>query len=112
MPKLVILQAFGVGDSWPNMHCGLRLLISKSNMSYQYTDHNQTEREVRNSGVTYVFVRPSRLVDTGAEKVKVWPNHGKGVPLMGQISRRSVARWLVDVTETDQWDNTEPVITN
>jgi len=110
--KLVVLQAFGVGDSWPNMHCVLRLLMSKSNMSYQYLDHNQTEREVRNSGVTYVLVRPCRLVDTDTEKVKVWPNHGKGVPLMAQISRRSVARWLVDATETDQWDNTEPVISN
>jgi hypothetical protein len=21
MPRIVIMQAFGVGESWPNMHC-------------------------------------------------------------------------------------------
>ena len=49
--KTVILQAFGVGDSWVNLHCVLRLLMKTSNMSYQYDDHNETEREVRASGV-------------------------------------------------------------
>ncbi|PWY80512.1 NAD(P)-binding protein [Aspergillus heteromorphus CBS 117.55] len=110
--KTVILQAFGVGDSWANMHCLLRLLMAKSNMSYQYDDHNDTEREVRSSGVDYVFVRPSRLVDTGAMPIRVWPEDGKGVPMMASTSRISVARWLVDAVESDRWDNSAPVITN
>ncbi|THC87383.1 hypothetical protein EYZ11_013170 [Aspergillus tanneri] len=110
--KMVILQAFGAGESWNNMHSILRLLMSKSNMIYQYNDHNDTEREIRATGLTYVFVRPSRLVETHATNVKVWPNHGRGVPLMASTSRVSVARWLVDAAETNKWDNTAPVITN
>ncbi|PLB42127.1 TrkA-N domain dehydrogenase [Aspergillus candidus] len=110
--KTVILQAFGVGKSWDNMHCVLRLLMSKSNMILQYEDHNHTDREVRESGVNFVMVRPSRLVETDETNVKVWPNNGKGVGLMASTSRVSVARWLVDAAETTQWDNTSPVITN
>ncbi|OJZ82372.1 hypothetical protein ASPFODRAFT_51247 [Aspergillus luchuensis CBS 106.47] len=110
--KTVILQAFGVGASWANLHILLRLLMKTSNMSHQYDDHNETEREVLASGVGYVFVRPSRLVETEETAIKVWPDDGKGVPMMASTSRISVARYLVDVAESDEWDNTAPVITN
>ncbi|GAA88384.1 TrkA-N domain dehydrogenase [Aspergillus luchuensis IFO 4308] len=110
--KTVILQAFGVGASWANLHILLRLLMKTSNMSHQYDDHNETEREVLASGVGYVFVRPSRLVETEETAIKIWPDDGKGVPMMASTSRISVARYLVDVAESDEWDNTAPVITN
>ncbi|KAJ5157149.1 uncharacterized protein N7482_008249 [Penicillium canariense] len=110
--KLVILQAFGVGHSWPNMSCLLRGLMSKSNMSYQYEDHNHTDQEVRDSGVTYVMVRPARLVETDVTTVREWPQNGKGVPLMASASRKSVASFLVDAATESRWDNSAPVITN
>ncbi|KAJ5364016.1 uncharacterized protein N7496_009729 [Penicillium cataractarum] len=110
--KVIIMQAFGVGASWPNMSCLLRGLMSKSNMSYQYDDHNMTAKEVRASGVTYVMVRPSRLVESDVTAVREWPSDGKGVPLMGSTSRKSVACFLVDAAEESRWDNTAPVITN
>ncbi|RHZ57499.1 NAD(P)-dependent oxidoreductase [Aspergillus thermomutatus] len=110
--KTVILQAFGVGDSWLNMNCILQLLMKRSNMSYQYDDHNEAERIVRASGVDYVFVRPSRLVETDEKTIRVWPDSGKGVPLMASTSRVSVAHWLVDAAESNEWDNSAPVITN
>ncbi|KAJ5403463.1 hypothetical protein N7509_003334 [Penicillium cosmopolitanum] len=110
--KIVILQAFGVGASWDNMPCLMRGLMSMSNMSYQYTDHNHTDREVRQSGVTYVMVRPSRLVESDAMDLHEWSNDGKGVPLMASASRKSVASFLVDTAVQTKWDNSCPVITN
>ena len=32
--------------------------------------------------------------------------------MMASTSRTSVARWLVDVAESDEWDNSASVITN
>lgn len=110
--KVVIMQAFGVGASWPNMSCLLRGFMSVSNMSYQYEDHNMVDKEVRASGVTYVMVRPSRLVESDVTTVREWPDNGKGVPLMGSTSRKSVACFLVDAAADSRWDNTAPVITN
>jgi hypothetical protein len=110
--KVVIMQAFGVGASWPNMSCLLRGLMSTSNMSYQYEDHNMVDEEVRASGVTYVMVRPSRLVESDVTTVREWPDNGKGVPLLASTSRKSVACFLVDAAEESRWDNTAPVITN
>ena len=110
--KVVILQAFGVGSSWDNMACMLRMLMSKSNMVHQYEDHNHTDREVRASGVNYVMVRPARLVETDVTTVREWPEHGKGVPLMASDSRKSVAGFLVDAAMQSKWDFTAPVISN
>ncbi|KAJ5246048.1 TrkA-N domain dehydrogenase [Penicillium chermesinum] len=62
--NLVIMQAFAVGASWPHMPCVMSGLMSKTNMSYQYDDHNHTVQEVQASGFTWVMVRPTRLVET------------------------------------------------
>lgn len=89
--KVVILQVPGVRASWPNMSCILRLLMSKSNMSCQYYNHNVTDRAVRTSGVTYVLVHPARLVDNDVMSIREWPHDGKGIPLMATAA---VKVWL------------------
>jgi putative NADH-flavin reductase len=111
-PKVVIMQAFGVAESWENMNCMMQLLMKKSNMIYQYDDHNLVAKETKDSGENYVFVRPSRLVEGEAKEIKEYPEHGKGVPMMAAITRDSVAKFLVEAAEKSDWDNTAPVITN
>jgi len=110
--KILIMQAFGVGETWPNMSYMLRLLVKKSNMCYQFDDHNLVAKEIKTAGVTYVLARPNILKDGEAEPIKEYPNHGKGVPMMGKVSKASVAKFLVDAAEQDKWDNTAPVFTN
>ncbi|KAH8726531.1 putative TrkA-N domain dehydrogenase [Phaeosphaeriaceae sp. PMI808] len=110
--KIVIMQAFGVGESRGNLHCVLRLLMAKSNMSYQYADHDLVAQETKASGERFVLVRPSRLEEGKCKEIKEWANDGKGVPLMAAISRRSVAWFLVQAAESDEWDGASPVITN
>jgi hypothetical protein len=118
--KLVIMQAFGVGESWANMNCMLQLLMRKSNMILQYEDHGGVEGVVKEGGkeegkggeVAYVLVRPCRLVESDDRKVRVWDEHGKGVPLMASASRVGVAGFLVDAIESKEWDGMEPVISN
>ncbi|KAL4884870.1 NAD(P)-binding protein [Aspergillus karnatakaensis] len=116
--KTVILQAFGVGESWKNMSCALQLLMKKSNMWYTYEDHNAVERIVRDAGVRFVFVRPGRLVEgsrgdgTEEEEVRIWKDDGKGVPLMASTTRGSVASFLVKAALGDEWDGEGVVITN
>ncbi|KAH7064235.1 TrkA-N domain dehydrogenase [Paraphoma chrysanthemicola] len=110
--KIVIMQAFGVGESWRNLHCVMQLLMKQSNMIYQYNDHNLVAKETEASGEKFVFVRPSRLEEGEATQIKEWAHDGKGVPMLAAISRGSVARFLVKAAESDTWDGTAPVITN
>ncbi|CAG8414606.1 unnamed protein product [Penicillium salamii] len=110
--KIVVLQAYGAGASWEKMPCAMRLLMSKSNMTFSYEDHNLAEKEIRDSGLTFVLVRPSRLVETDIIEAREWPEDGKGVGLMGSASRISVANFLVTAALETKWDGTAPVITN
>jgi hypothetical protein len=110
-PKIVIMQAFGVAESWANMHWTLRMLMKKSNMIYQYDDHNLVAEEVKASGKTYVLVRPSRLEEGEPKEIREWPNNGKGVPMMGSCTRGAAAKFIVEAAESSSWDNTAPVIT-
>ncbi|KAF2023540.1 hypothetical protein EK21DRAFT_105236 [Setomelanomma holmii] len=101
-PKIVIMQAFGVRESWRNLHCVMRLLMKQSNMIYQYDDHNLVAKETKASGDNYVFTK----------EVREWADDGKGVPMMAAITRGSVAKFLVAAAESQTWDGTAPVITN
>ena len=81
-----------------------------SNMAQAYTDHNMVDTEVKQSGLDYVLVRPTRLTDGAVKPVKTFGNNGKGVG--SAVTRRSVAAFLVDAAEKDTWNGTTPVISN
>jgi hypothetical protein len=55
------------------MHCLMQLLMKKSNMIYQYNDHNLV-KETKASVESYIFVRPSRLVEGEAKDIKEYPD--------------------------------------
>lgn len=111
--KIVTMSAFGVADSWPNMHFMLRTVIKKSNMSYQWEDHAAVDREMKQSGLDYVLVRPVMLKEGEPKPIVFCGDVGaKGVKLMSSITRISVANFLVDAAERNDWNRSTPVITN
>ena len=110
--KLVSMAAFGVGDSLPSASIVLRCLIKHSNMSYQFEDHGAVDKEVKASEVEYVLARPTVLTQGDAQPVKTFGNLGKSVRLTSTITRCSVAVFLVDAAEKNDWNKSTPVITN
>lgn len=75
-------------------------------------DHARLDAIVRKSGFKFVLARPCRLVDGDAKPVRVWPDDGQGSPCFPSITRWSVAEWLVDAVESDEFDGRAPVLTN
>jgi nucleoside-diphosphate-sugar epimerase len=61
--KIVTLQAHGVGESFSTLFLPVKLLVRYSNMGIGYKDHEQVEKVVKQSGRTYVLVRPARFVE-------------------------------------------------
>lgn len=110
--KIVTMSAFGVADSAANANCLLKLVLRKTNMKYQFEDHDLVDAEVKKSGVDYVLVRPVMLVEGDTQTVKEFGNEGLGVGIMSKITRRTVANFLVDAAEKSSWDRTTPVISN
>ncbi|OCL11131.1 putative TrkA-N domain dehydrogenase [Glonium stellatum] len=110
--KIVIMSAFGVADSFKNLNCTLQLLFRKSNMAYQFEDHNLVDQEVKAAAVDYVLVRPVMLAEGDDKTVKTYGNLGEGVSIFSKITRTSVAKFLVDAAVCDEWDRSTPVISN
>lgn len=111
--KIVTMSAFGVADSWPHMHFLLRMTIKTSNMSHQWEDHAHVDREMKQSGLDYVLVRPVMLKEGEPKPISFFGNKGaKGVGLTSSITRKSVSNFLVDAAEKSKWDRSTPVITN
>lgn len=110
--KIVTLQALGVGDSFPNLFWLVRLLIRYSNMGIAFKDHELVEDAVKISGLNYVLARPIRLVDGPAAPIHEYGNKGDGIGSFNTITKESVARFLLDAAEKDDWNGSTPVISN
>ncbi|KAL9087525.1 MAG: hypothetical protein Q9165_006636 [Trypethelium subeluteriae] len=110
--KLVVMSAYGTADSLPELNWLMRLVLRRTNMVYQYIDHDAVDEETKASGLDYVLVRPSMLAEGEAKPVTEWGDQGRGVPMLAKITRASVARFLVDAAGTSRWDGQTPVITN
>ncbi|KAI9158652.1 hypothetical protein HJFPF1_06650 [Paramyrothecium foliicola] len=111
-PKLVVNSAQGAHDSVTSLPWVFSAFFQHSSMNYVINDHEHVDELVRQSGLTFVFARPCRLVDGPGEKVEVFPDNGEGIAWMPSISRQSVAEWLLDAAERPDWDGKAPVLSN
>jgi len=66
----------------------------------------------RDSGLEFVMLRPAMLTDGEAKTVRFHGDDGRGVGFLPSITRKSVARAMVDAAESDEWVGESPVITN
>ena len=111
--KIVAMSSVGTGESFANVNWLMRIMFTHSNMKYSREDHDAVYEELKSAkGVEYVSVRPWMLTDGEAAPVKVFPDNGAGAGFMPKISRASVARFMVEAAESDQYDGRSPVITN
>lgn len=102
--RLVVMSAFGVGESWKGLPYLFRALFWYSNMRISIEDHDALDAEVRRReigkvGMEWLFVRPARLAEDEAVEVRELGEQGKKVGLMGSVSRASVAEFLILAVE-------------
>ena len=110
VPKIVVMQALGVGDSFPNMSVWMRWVRHWTYMKHSYDDHDLVDEETKLSNVNYVLPRPPWLTNGRARPVRTFGNTGEGIGNLATVSRKSVADFLLDACETKNWDRTTPVI--
>jgi uncharacterized protein YbjT (DUF2867 family) len=94
--RVVAISSAGVGSSAERTHPVLRWVFAHSNVRIGFADLRAMELTFEQSGVDWVAVRPTRLVDgppTGrvarAERFGLW----------SRISRGNVAAWMLDAVE-------------
>ncbi|KAJ2895683.1 hypothetical protein MKZ38_006265 [Zalerion maritima] len=119
--KLVVLSMAGCGDSRDGLPMVTKLFFAWSPMRHQLVDHDLVDTETRKAreaskkdggDFDFTLVRPVMFSDGDATEVKVWPESGSGVGLTSKITRKSVAAFMVDAAEKEEWNGKAPVISN
>lgn len=113
--KMVVLGTRGVGSSRANCPWLVRTVVDYSNIKITFDDHEQVENILKEEAseddeFKWVDVRATGLNDKGKKEIKFWGKEVKGVGWW--ISGKSVASFLLDAVEGDEWDRQTPVIWN
>jgi uncharacterized protein YbjT (DUF2867 family) len=99
--RLVVLSAFGTGESRKLAGFLLDTLVISFLLKAPFADHERQEKLVRESGLDWIIARPRRLTNGPARKKYVTKTAIEPVP--GSISRADVADFLVTAAEVDSW---------
>lgn len=107
--RIVVVSAFGVGDSLSRQPLLIRWMITRTNLSYTYADHNLVDAEIRGTNTDWTLLRPVAFnKKTSAGKVAVTDIHGPRPAF--SISRPAVAHFAVDVIDAGSHIREAPII--
>jgi len=99
--RLVVLTAFGVGDSEAAAGWFMKTVFINGLLKGFYRDHDVQERMTRESGLDFIIARPTRLTNGGAKGKYVRIAELIRVPL--SISRADLADFMVEACESTIW---------
>jgi putative NADH-flavin reductase len=97
--RIITMSASGVGDSWKDMPLIGRWLIRISNIWKAYEDHNRQEQVLRQSDLDWTIVRPVMLNDNDVDEYMATI----GKPSARNISRKGVAKFILDALESGKY---------
>lgn len=107
--RIVVLSAYGVGDSLSGAALPLRLMFTRTNLKYTYADHNLLDAEIRATDTDWTLLRPAALNNKASTgKIAVTDVHGPKPSF--SISRAAVAHFAVDVIDSGTHIREAPII--
>lgn len=106
--KVAVLTSLGVGDSYVIAPWFMKLGIKLTNLKISFADHNAQESVLMKSNLDWVIVRPVGLNDN--EELKKLSITYNTKPEKFSISRKQVAKFLVDSLENNDFVHKKPVI--
>ena len=98
--RLIVVSSFGVGDSRRDANLLERAFFSLA-LRGAYADKNLQEQAVRESGIDYTIVRPTRFT-TSAGSGRYTAIVGPG-PVPSPMARADVARFILDAVGTGEY---------
>ena len=109
LKRLITVSAWGVGETQKEIPFWLRWLINHTNLGPVYAEHEAEEKLLANSNLNWTAVRPVALNE--CKKIKTLKVSLNNFPKPSlQISRQSVAKFIVDIVKSDKYDMKSPTI--
>ncbi|KAI0508288.1 hypothetical protein F5B22DRAFT_650141 [Xylaria bambusicola] len=110
--RITIMSQWGAGNSFSSMSFLFRAMFQHTNMKYGLAAHNALDEETRQADVEFVLARACILADGEAAPVRIFPEDGKSIGFVPKITRASVAKFMVEACEKDDFIGKSPVISN
>lgn len=107
--RFIFISAWGAAETKKDIPGWFRWLIDNSNISYPYLDHARQEELVKKSSLDFTSVRPAALTNTLKEQEIIVSLNNTPKPKW-LISRRSTAKFMLDVLEKGLYKREMPVI--
>ena len=109
--RLLVVSSFGVGDSYAEASLSSKLIV-KTLLKNPIADKEIQEQAVRESGLDWLIVRPTRLTDDVATgKYKAQEHLQFSAFAMPRIPRADVADFLLDQLDSDAYLHQSVTIT-
>jgi putative NADH-flavin reductase len=107
--RVITVSAWGAAESRKEIPVWFRWFIEHSNIKYPYLDHAEQEKLLTESDLDWTIVRPAGLTNSNKEKkIKVSFNSSPKPGLL--ISRKNVARFMLDSLEQNSYIRQLPTI--
>ncbi len=109
--RCLIVTAWGTGESKADLPSWFRFFINTTKIGVTYRDHERQEAVWEKSGLDWTIVRPVGLTNETQEKpIQVLLNSKTAKPDKMTISRREVAKFMLDSLEGDRYIQQKPII--
>ncbi len=102
--RIIIISAWGVAETRTDIPFWFSWLIQNSNIKYGYLGHEQQEKLLENSAQSWTTVRPVGLTNSNKlQKINITMDNFPKPKLT--ISRKSVAKFIVEILEKNSFIN-------
>lgn len=108
LKRIVTLSSIGAGDSRPHAPWYMRLMIKLTNFKITFADHDAQESLLMKSGLDWVIARPVAL-NNNEETKELKISYSK-TPSPFSISRKQLAKFMVDCLATDAFVHKAPLL--
>lgn len=109
--RVITVSAWGTGDSYQETNWIFKFLIKGTNVGYAYAGHENQEKVLRRSGLDWTSVRPVGLNNSERQKpVRVSMKGDKKLNMT--ISRKDVARFMLDIVDDVKYYQQTPSISS
>ncbi|MFD0862587.1 NAD(P)-dependent oxidoreductase [Sungkyunkwania multivorans] len=107
--RIVVCSAWGVAETEKEIPFWFKWFIKNSNIGAAYKDHERQENLLKRSNLKWTIVRPTGLTNFKKEKNRIESYDNEPKPNL-TISRKNVAKFMVDALKRDELIGHAPVI--
>ncbi|MPR33684.1 NAD(P)-dependent oxidoreductase [Salmonirosea aquatica] len=111
LKRCLVVTAWGTGETKQDIPGWFRFFINTTKIGVTYRDHERQEEIWAKSGLDWTIVRPVGLNnDTEEKPIGVLLESKTAKPTQLMISRRMVARFMLDALEENTYLHQKPII--